>query len=41
MARHAAAGEITVDVARVPLSHVSEAWERQAHGPHRKIALVP
>jgi NADPH:quinone reductase-like Zn-dependent oxidoreductase len=41
MARHAAAGEITVDVERLPLSQVGEAWERQARGPHQKLTLVP
>jgi NADPH:quinone reductase-like Zn-dependent oxidoreductase len=41
MARHAAAGEIAVDVERLPLSLIEEAWERQAGGPHHKVALVP
>jgi NADPH2:quinone reductase len=41
MARHAAAGELTVDVERMPLSLVAEAWERQRQGPHHKITLVP
>src|SRR5690349_10375178 len=41
MARHAAAGEITVEVDRLPLSRIDEAWRRQAEGPHRKIGLVP
>jgi NADPH:quinone reductase-like Zn-dependent oxidoreductase len=41
MARHAAAGEITVEVEHLPLSKIEEAWERQAAGPHHKITLVP
>jgi len=41
MAAHAAAGEIAVEVERLPLSRIEEAWERQARGPHHKIALVP
>jgi NADPH:quinone reductase-like Zn-dependent oxidoreductase len=41
MAAHAAAGEIVLDVERLPLSDVAEAWERQAHGPHRKLVLIP
>jgi NADPH2:quinone reductase len=41
LADHAVAGEITVDVERMALSQVSEAWERQARGPHRKLTLVP
>jgi NADPH:quinone reductase-like Zn-dependent oxidoreductase len=41
MARHAAAGEIAVEVDRLPLSRIEEAWRRQAEGPHRKIALIP
>ncbi|MEA2247970.1 MAG: hypothetical protein QOH46_2499 [Solirubrobacteraceae bacterium] len=41
MARHAAAGELGVEVERLPLSRIEEAWERQARGPHRKLVLVP
>jgi NADPH:quinone reductase-like Zn-dependent oxidoreductase len=41
MAGHALAGEIVVDVERLPLSGVEEAWQRQAQGPHHKITLVP
>jgi NADPH2:quinone reductase len=41
MARHAAAGELTVEVERLPLSRIGEAWERQASGPHHKIVLIP
>jgi hypothetical protein len=41
MVGHALAGEIVVDVERFPLSRVGEAWERQAQGPHHKLALIP
>ena len=38
---HAGAGEIVVDVERIPLEHVADAWRRQAAGPHHKLTLVP
>jgi NADPH2:quinone reductase len=41
MAVHAAAGEIAVEVERLPLSRIEEAWQHQAQGPHHKIAIVP
>jgi NADPH:quinone reductase-like Zn-dependent oxidoreductase len=41
MAVHAAAGEITVDVDRLPLSQIEDAWQRQAKGPHHKLTIVP
>jgi NADPH:quinone reductase len=41
MAGHALAGEIVVDVERLPLSQIEEAWELQAQGSHHKIALIP
>jgi D-arabinose 1-dehydrogenase-like Zn-dependent alcohol dehydrogenase len=41
LAGHAAAGKIRVEVERLPLSRIADAWEMQARGPHRKIALVP
>jgi NADPH:quinone reductase-like Zn-dependent oxidoreductase len=42
MARHAAAGELRIDVETVPLADVAAAWQRQASGsPHRKIVLAP
>ena len=41
MVGHALAGEIVVDVERFPLSRVEEARQRQAQGPHHKIALIP
>jgi NADPH:quinone reductase-like Zn-dependent oxidoreductase len=41
LARHAAAGEITVVVERVPLSDVASAWKRQRESPNRKLVIVP
>jgi NADPH:quinone reductase-like Zn-dependent oxidoreductase len=41
MAEHAAAGELVVDVERIPLRDVADAWERQRAGAHRKLVLVP
>ncbi|MEA2269383.1 MAG: hypothetical protein QOC64_1993 [Solirubrobacteraceae bacterium] len=41
MARHALAGELTVDVRRLPLSEIEEAWRVQAQGAHQKLVLVP
>jgi D-arabinose 1-dehydrogenase-like Zn-dependent alcohol dehydrogenase len=36
MAARAAAGEIYIEVERLPLSRIEETWERQARGPHRR-----
>ncbi len=41
MTAHAAAGRIQVDVERLPLGDVAQAWERQAAFAHRKLVLVP
>lgn len=42
MAAHAAAGEIAVDIERIPLRDVGEAWARQQGGAAgRKLVLVP
>ena len=41
LAEAAARGEIVVDVDRIPLDRVAEAWDRLAAGSHRKIVLVP
>jgi NADPH:quinone reductase-like Zn-dependent oxidoreductase len=41
MADFAARGEIVVDVDRIPLDRVAEAWDRLAAGSHRKLVLVP
>lgn len=39
---HAAAGNVVVDVERVPLANVAEAWQTQASGStHRKVVVVP
>jgi NADPH2:quinone reductase len=41
LVRHAEAGEIRLDVERVPLEDVATAWERQQRGEHVKLVLVP
>ncbi len=38
---HAVAGEIRLDVERVPLDAVADAWRRQAEGPGTKLVVVP
>jgi NADPH:quinone reductase-like Zn-dependent oxidoreductase len=41
VAAHAAAGRITVDIERVPLDAVGEAWELQRVGAHVKQIVIP
>jgi NADPH:quinone reductase-like Zn-dependent oxidoreductase len=41
LAAAAVGGEIVVDVDRIPLEQVAEAWERLGAGSHRKLVLVP
>ena len=41
LVRHAEAGEIRIDVERIPLDDVATAWERQQRGEHVKLVLVP
>jgi hypothetical protein len=38
---HAVAGDIQLDVERVPLESVVEAWRRQAEGAGTKLVVVP
>jgi NADPH:quinone reductase-like Zn-dependent oxidoreductase len=38
---HAIAGEIRLEVERVPLDSVAEAWSRQAEGAGTKLVVVP
>ena len=38
---HAVAGEIRLDIERVPLDSVADAWRRQANGPGTKLVVVP
>ncbi|HZV74690.1 MAG TPA: zinc-binding alcohol dehydrogenase family protein [Conexibacter sp.] len=38
---HAVAGQIAVDVERIPLADVADAWERVQRSAHRKLVLVP
>jgi NADPH:quinone reductase len=39
LVRHAAAGEIVIDLATYPLAEVAEAWKRQAAGQTAKIVV--
>jgi hypothetical protein len=41
LAEAAVSGEIVVDVGRIPLEQVAQAWDRLAAGSHRKLVLVP
>jgi NADPH:quinone reductase-like Zn-dependent oxidoreductase len=41
LAPHVSAGDITVDVERLPLADVAAAWERQRAGAHAKLVLAP
>ena len=41
LVNHALAGDVIVDVARVTLDDVGEAWQRQAAGNNAKIVVVP
>jgi NADPH:quinone reductase-like Zn-dependent oxidoreductase len=38
---HAVAGDIRLDVERVPLDDVATAWQRQADGAGTKLVVVP
>ena len=38
---HAVAGDIGLDVERVPLDDAAAAWQRQADGPRTKLVVVP
>lgn len=38
---HAAAGDVTVDLERIALEDVAEAWRRQKAGPQTKLVLIP
>jgi NADPH2:quinone reductase len=41
MCRHAAAGELRVEVEELPLDEVEQAWERQQQAPYTKLVLRP
>ncbi len=41
MVAHAAAGEIQVEVERVPLDAIADAWARQQAAPHHKLVIEP
>src|SRR6266511_5971220 len=38
---HAMTGDIQVEIERLPLERVADAWEQQTTSPHRKLVLVP
>jgi hypothetical protein len=33
--------DVVLEVERLPLSRIADAWEMQDRGPHHKITLVP
>jgi NADPH:quinone reductase len=41
LVEHALNGDIRVEIDRLALDRVAEAWEQQAESPHRKLVLVP
>ena len=41
LVEHAVAGDIVLDVERVPLDSVADAWRRQAAGAGTKLVVVP
>jgi NADPH2:quinone reductase len=41
LVEHAVAGDIRLDVERVPLDSVADAWRRQAEGAGTKLVVVP
>lgn len=41
LVEHAVAGRIAIDVERLPLAQIAEAWERVQRSAHRKLVLVP
>jgi NADPH:quinone reductase-like Zn-dependent oxidoreductase len=41
LVEHAVAGRIQVEVERLPLAQVADAWERVQRSAHRKLVLVP
>jgi len=41
LAEHAGAGELVLDLERVPLEQVADAWRRQGEHPHVKLVLIP
>jgi NADPH2:quinone reductase len=41
LVRHAMAGEVVLEIERVPLENAADAWRRQAESPGRKLVVVP
>jgi NADPH2:quinone reductase len=41
LVEHATNGDIQIEIERVPLDRIADAWEQQAASPHRKLVLIP
>jgi NADPH:quinone reductase len=41
LVEHAMNGDIQVEIERLPLDRIADAWEQQAASPHRKLVLIP
>jgi hypothetical protein len=41
LVRRATAGDIRLDVERIPLARIGEAWQRQADGAGTKLVIEP
>jgi NADPH2:quinone reductase len=41
LVEYAAAGELVVDVERMPLDRIADAWDRQRRSAHRKLVIIP
>jgi NADPH2:quinone reductase len=41
LVEHAVNGDIRVEIERLPLDRVADAWTEQAASPHRKLVLLP
>jgi NADPH2:quinone reductase len=41
LVEHAIRGDISVEIDRLSLDEVADAWQRQAESPHRKLVLIP
>jgi hypothetical protein len=41
LVEHAIAGDIRLDIERIPLASVADAWRRQAEGAGAKLVVVP
>lgn len=41
LCRRSIAGKLTIETEEVPLERIGEAWDRQRHGPGRKLVIRP